>query len=80
MPRSGWPTLPGPGKPGRWLTTGSSPVSVSVSPRWKPATEKVSRTHTKARLMETSLVTFPAYPTAGVLAVRQEDRMDEPHQ
>ena len=40
--------------------------------------DKGTRTHTKARLMETSLVTFPAYPTAGVLAVRQEDRMDEP--
>ncbi len=39
---------------------------------------KGTRTHTKARLMETSLVTFPAYPTAGVLAVRMEDRMDEP--
>ena len=39
---------------------------------------KGTRTHTKARLMETSLVTFPAYPTAGVLAVRKEDRMDEP--
>ena len=39
---------------------------------------KGTRTHTKARLMETSLVTFPAYPTAGVLAVRQEERMEEP--
>ena len=35
------------------------------------------REHIKARLMETSLVTFPAYPTAGVLAVRKEERMEE---
>jgi uncharacterized protein len=34
-------------------------------------------THTRARLRETSLVTFPAYPTAGVLAVRKEDEMEE---
>ena len=39
---------------------------------------KGTRRHTKARLMETSLVTFPAYPTAGVLAVRhEEDPMEE---
>jgi HK97 family phage prohead protease len=36
------------------------------------------RTHMKAKLRETSLVTFPAYPTAGVLAVREEERMEEP--
>jgi HK97 family phage prohead protease/HK97 family phage major capsid protein len=40
--------------------------------------QKGVRTHVKARLRETSLVTFPAYPTAGVLAVREEERMDEP--
>ena len=39
---------------------------------------KGSRTHTKANLMEVSLVTFPAYAQAGVLAVRQEERMEEP--
>ena len=35
------------------------------------------REHTKAKLMEVSVVTFPAFPTAGVLAVRKEDRMEE---
>jgi HK97 family phage prohead protease/HK97 family phage major capsid protein len=40
-------------------------------------TVKGVRVHTRARLRETSLVTFPAYPTAGVLAVRKETEMDE---
>ena len=35
------------------------------------------REHIKARLAEVSLVTYPAYPTAGVLAVRQEEEMEE---
>jgi HK97 family phage prohead protease len=34
--------------------------------------EKGVRVHTKARLREASLVTFPAYPSAAVLAVREE--------
>jgi HK97 family phage prohead protease len=37
-----------------------------------------TRTHRKARLLETSLVTFPAYPSAEVLAARsKEDQMPE---
>ena len=79
MARSGSLTLTGLGRPGRWPLTGSSPGSQLVSLGIEARNGKGTRTHTKARLMETSLVTFPAYPTAGVLAVRQEERMDEPH-
>ena len=35
------------------------------------------KTHTRARLRETSLVTFPAYPSAGVVAVRKGDIMED---
>ena len=78
MARSDSPTLTGRGKPVQLaadgILTGLSVGFTGIEAR----SGKGSRTHTKARLMETSLVTFPAYPQAGVLAVRhEEERMEE---
>jgi HK97 family phage prohead protease len=50
----------------RGLSVGFEPV--------ESRKEKDVRVHTKARLRETSLVTFPAYPGASVLAVREEGK------
>lgn len=51
-------------------------LSVGFAPG-QTRTSKGVRTHLKAMLKETSLVTFPAYPSAGVLAVREEEPMEE---